>query len=125
MVIHDKAKKMKFLGRSSAAAVCLTVLASLFLLGVSADDARAQAQSKWLGLGDLADVYYDSGSEGIAGPGIVWPYIKGDTRSLRGYHDGFELMVGTTNWTNEEGDEYEYKISFANDSRIGDRKSVV
>ncbi len=110
---------MKLFGRLSATAACFTLLVSLFLLGLSAEDAHAQAQSKWLDLGDMADVYYDSGSEGIAGPGIVWPYIKGDTRSLRGYHDGYELMVGTTDWMNEEGDEYEYKISFANDSRIG------
>lgn len=110
---------MKLFGRYSAATVCLTVIASLLLLGIPADEAQAQAESKWLDLGDMADIYYDSGSEGIGGPGIVWPYIKGDTRGLRGYHDGYEVMVGATNWRNEEGDEYEYKVSYANDSNIG------
>ena len=110
---------MKPFGRRSPAAVCLFVILTVLLLTVPTRGSQAQGELKWLDVGDLAHQYTGTGSHGLAGNGMIWPYIKGSTGNIQGYHDGFELWIGAKNWTDESGEEWPYKVAYTSPNSMG------
>lgn len=110
---------MESFGRRSPVAVCLFVALTVLLLTVPVERSYAQAELKWLDVGDLAHQYTSTGSYGIAGSGMIWPYIKGSTGNIQGYHDGFELWIGARDWTDEDGEEWPYKIAYTSQDNMG------
>lgn len=122
MLAHYLPKLMKSLGRYLATAVCSFLFVAAVIAALPTENAHAQGgQMKWLDVGDHAHAYSNTGSIGLGGPGNVWPYIKGTTGFVTGYHDGFELWIGAKNWTDEEGKKWPYKIAYTSErnSNIG------
>ena len=110
---------MESFGQRAFAAVPLFAILTVLVLAVSPEQAYAQGELKWLDVGDLAHEYTSTGSHGLAGSGMVWPYIKGSTGNIQGYHDGFELWIGARDWTDEEGTEWPHKIAYTSQNSMG------
>ncbi len=94
----------------------LLVGAALVLLMLPADT-LAQT-NKWLAVGDHAHRYSETGSFGLAGVGNVWPYLQGNTGRVYAYHDGFELWIGAKNWTDPDGNTWDYKVAYTSHGEL-------
>ena len=89
-----------------------SVLATLLLLSLGAQQAVAQGQTKWLQVGSLHNWFSEKGWEIEEGNvlqqqyGLRWPaqYQRQDNQAAKGF------WIGTTNFTDERGSTFPFKV---------------
>ena len=85
------------------------LLMAFLMLASSAGEAHAQFVYKWLSVGDLHAYYTEAGShnEDYNGHNIQWPGIRQNVGNVRGY----AMWIGAENFTDEDGETWQYKIA--------------
>lgn len=86
-----------------------SVLMAAVVAFCSYGEAKAQFLIKWMAIGDMHMYYTQAGvphSEDYRGHNLHWPGIRNEHGNVRGY----ATWIGATNFVDEEGKSWQYKV---------------